>query len=136
MAKRFLSIVLCMMLVAPASILRADETEIPLIETLTIGYLGGDEPLDDPGHTGMEPPIMRFRATHSLNTLSIISLEAVGTATVAVLDYHGEIVFYQNMFFPSANTIRQILTDTWYSGEYTLYISTLGHNYQGSFEIE
>ena len=140
MRQRFLTIVLCILFATPASILRADETEIPLFETPTIGYIGyigGDDPMDDPGDDEINPPIgNRFRASLNIRTLSITSLVAVGTATVAVLDHHGEIVFYQNMLFPSANTIRQIFADNWDSGSYTLYISSIGYAYQGEFEIE
>lgn len=137
MAKRFLSIVLCILFATPASILRADETEIPLFETITMGYISGDDPLDDLGDDEINPPIgNRFRATLNIRTLSITSLVAAGTVNVAVLDYHDEIVFYQQMFFPSANIIRQIFADNWYSGSYTLYISSIGYAYQGEFEIE
>ena len=139
MRQRFLAFVLCILFATPASILRADETEIPLFETQTIGYIGyisgGDDPLDGP--TIGDPPLPTgFRATLNIRTLSITSLVAAGTVNVAVLDYHDEIVFYQQMFFPSANTIRQIFADNWDSGSYTLYISSIGYAYQGEFEIE
>ena len=65
MAKRFLSIVLCILFATPASILRAEETEITLFETILIGYVGGDDPMDDPELPGSIDPPTRFRASIS-----------------------------------------------------------------------
>jgi hypothetical protein len=138
MAKRFLSVVLCMLLVAPACILRAEETEIPLYETILIGYVGGgDDPLDDPGDMGTEPPpITRFRAAINQRILSVTSLVSAGTATIAVFDHHGELVCYEHRIFHSPNTTYQFSAYDWNTGDYTIYISSIGYAYQGEFEIE
>ena len=94
MAKRFLSLVLCMMLVVPTGILRAEETEITLFETILIGYVGGDDPMDDPELPGSIDPPTRFRASISQRILSVTSLVSAGAATIAVFDHHGELVCY------------------------------------------
>ena len=117
MAKRFLSLVLCMMLVVPTGILRAEETEITLFETILIGYVGGDDPMDDPELPGSIDPPTRFRASISQRILSVTSLVSAGAATIAVFDHHGE----------SASD--------WNTGDYTIYISSIGYTYQGYFEI-
>ena len=95
MAKRFLSLVLCMMLVVPTGILRAEETEITLFETILIGYVGGDDPMDDPELPGSIDPPTRFRASISQRILSVTSLVSAGAATIAVFDHHGELVCYE-----------------------------------------
>ena len=140
MAKRFLSIVLCILFATPASILRADETEIPLFETPTIGYIGyiggGDDPLDDPGDDEINPPIgNRFRASISQRILSVTSLVSAGAATIAVFDHHGELVCYEHRIFHSPNITYQFSASDWNTGDYTIYISSIGYTYQGYFEI-
>ena len=122
MAKRFLSLVLCMMLVVPTGILRAEETEITLFETILIGYVGGDDPMDDPELPGSIDPPTRFRASISQRILSVTSLVSAGAATIAVFDHHGELVCYE----PASD---------WNTGDYTIYISSIGYTYQGYFEI-
>ena len=121
MAKRFLSLVLCMMLVVPTGILRAEETEITLFETILIGYVGGDDPMDDPELPGSIDPPTRFRASISQRILSVTSLVSAGAATIAVFDHHGELVCYA--------------ASDWNTGDYTIYISSIGYTYQGYFEI-
>lgn len=136
MAKRFLSLVLCMMLVVPTGILRAEEMEITLFETLLIGYVGGDTPLDDPGDMGMDPPpVNRFRASISQRILSVTSLVSAGAATIAVFDHHGELVCYEHRIFHSPNITYQFSASDWNTGDYTIYISSIGYTYQGYFEI-
>ena len=103
MAKRFLSLVLCMMLVVPTGILRAEETEITLFETILIGYVGGDDPMDDPELPGSIDPPTRFRASISQRILSVTSLVSAGAATIAVFDHHGELVCYEHRIFHSPN---------------------------------
>ena len=104
MAKRFLSLVLCMMLVVPTGILRAEETEITLFETILIGYVGGDDPMDDPELPGSIDPPTRFRASISQRILSVTSLVSAAASD-------------------------------WNTGDYTIYISSIGYTYQGYFEI-
>ena len=136
MAKRFLSLVLCMMLVVPTGILRAEETEITLFETLLIGYVGGDTPLDDPGDMGMDPPpVNRFRASINQRILSVTSLVSAGAATIAVFDHHGELVCYEHRIFHSPNITYQFSASDWNTGDYTIYISSIGYTYQGYLEI-
>ena len=103
MAKRFLSIVLCILFATPASILRAEETEITLFETILIGYVGGDDPMDDPELPGSIDPPTRFRASISQRILSVTSLVSAGAATIAVFDHHGELVCYEHRIFHSPN---------------------------------
>ena len=135
MAKRFLSIVLCILFATPASILRAEETEITLFETILIGYVGGDDPMDDPELPGSIDPPTRFRASISQRILSVTSLVSAGAATIAVFDHHGELVCYEHRIFHSPNITYQFSASDWNTGDYTIYISSIGYSYQGYFEI-
>ena len=110
--------------------------EIPLYEVegfVTIGL--GDQPNDGPGMGDLPTDPTRFRASISQRILSVTSLVSAGAATIAVFDHHGELVCYEHRIFHSPNITYQFSASDWNTGDYTIYIRSIGYTYQGYFEI-
>lgn len=110
--------------------------EIPLYEVegfVTIGL--GDQPNDGPGMGDLPTDPTRFRASINQRILSVTSLVSAGAATIAVFDHHGELVCYEHRIFHSPNITYQFSASDWNTGDYTIYISSIGYSYQGYFEI-
>lgn len=106
---------------------------IPLYETQgMIVFNLGEDPLDGPDIGDLPPNPTRFIASLFRRTVSVTALENVGPATVVVFDHRGDLIYYhQQPYF--LNTTLQIPTDDWDDGDYTIYVSMIGHLYEGNF---
>ena len=70
------------------NVLHAEEVEIQLVEVIGMGFIQGDNPLDDPEQSPPEPPRpTTFHATINGNTLSVTKLQtSIPSAQVTVVN--------------------------------------------------
>lgn len=108
------------------------ETVIVLHEVIEAGFIGGDDPLDDPDAEGNTPPSpTSFRATINGNSLTVLKQDAnipVAQATV-VNASTGSIVLNQQF---TTSLSEQIGTP----GVYALHIETAGGALVGQFIVQ
>jgi len=129
MTKKFLVLALSALLAMPC-ILHAEEVEITLTPVIQMGFMPGDDPLDDPEQTPKDPPTPTdFRASRNGNNLSVSkqnnaipSAQAIVTNTAT-----GSIVVNQQF----TNSMSQQLP----SGVYALRIQTAGGALVGQFIV-
>lgn len=108
------------------------ETVIVLHEVIEAGFIGGDDPLDDPDAEGNTPPSpTSFRATINGNSLTVLKQDAnipVAQATV-VNAATGSIVLNQQF----TTSINEQIANT---GVYVLHIETAGGALVGQFIVQ
>lgn len=108
------------------------ETVIVLHEVIEAGFIGGDDPLDDPDAEGNTPPSpTSFRATINGNSLTILRQDnAIPSAQATVVNAQtGSIVVNQQF---TSSLLEQIAT----SGVYVLHIQTAGGALVGQFVVQ
>ena len=113
-------------------VLSAEEVEIQLMEVISLQPIPGDNPLDDPSQTPLEPPRPRsFHATINGNSLSVVKQdEAIPSAQAVVVNAStGNIVVNQQF---TSSLSEQIAT----SGVYVLHIQTDGGALVGQFIVQ
>ena len=130
MKNKIFALVLSMLIAMPC-FLHAEEVEIQLFEVVGMGFLPGDDPLDDPDKEGTNPPRPNdFHATINGNILSISIEEPTITSAQAVVTNNvgGTVVnqsFSTVLVEPIAN-----------SGTYVLEIQTEGGSLMGFFNVQ
>ena len=131
MKSKFLSIMLCALLTLPC-MLSAEEIEIQLTEVISMQPLPGDDPLDGPDETQIDPTRPTdFRATINGNSLSIIKQdEAIPSAQATVVNASTGGIVINQQFTTSLN--EQIAT----TGVYVLHIETAGGALVGQFIVQ
>lgn len=129
--KQIFTYVLCALLTLP-SVLCAEEIEIQLMEVISMGFIPGDNPLDDPEQADPRPTRPRsFRATIDGNSLSIIKQdEAIPSAQATVVNTSTGGIVINQQFTTSLN--EQIAT----TGVYVLHIETAGGALVGQFIVQ
>lgn len=129
MKKVFIFLAFCILL-AMTSEVCAEETEIQLVEVVSIGFISGSDPLDDEGHMGDIPPRPNdFRATIDGNVLNVtIQNEAIPSAQLRVYRQSTQVV----------NRSFAISTTEWLTtpGAYFLEIETTGGMLIGNFNVQ
>ena len=131
MKRTIFALALGMLLSMPCS-LHAEEMEIQLMEVINVGFLPGDNPMDNPDHVGKIPPCPScFHATINGHALSIIKLEpAIPSAQATVVDAStGGVVLYQQF----SNSMSEQIAP---SGVYLLHIETEGGELVGRFVVQ
>ena len=129
--KQIFTYVLCALLTLP-SVLCAEEIEIQLTEVISMQPLPGDDPLDGPDETQIDPTRPTdFRATINGNSLSIIKQdEAIPSAQATVVNASTGGIVINQQFTTSLN--EQIAT----TGVYVLHIETAGGALVGQFIVQ
>lgn len=114
-------------------ILRAEEVEIQLMEVIQMGsLLPGDDPLDGPGETQIDPTRPRdFRATINGTSLSINRQNSnIPSAQATVVNAaNGSIVLNQQFTSSLSSQINN-------SGVYVLHIQTATGALVGQFVVQ
>ena len=131
MKTKFIVLLLSILFAMPC-VLHAEEVEIQLMEIIGIGFIPGDDPLDEPGQTPSEPPRpTNFRATINGHALSIDKLEPSIPLAHATVENAatGNIVLNQQF---SSSLYEQIFA----SGTYILHIQTDGGALVGQFVVQ
>lgn len=131
MKTKFIILLLSILFAMP-SVLHAEEVEIQLMEIIGIGFILGDDPLDEPGQTPSDPPRPRsFHATINGHALSIDKLEPSIPSAQATVENAatGNIVLNQQF---SSSLYEQISA----SGTYILHIQTDGGALVGQFVVQ
>lgn len=131
MKTKILALVLGTFLAIPC-VLRAEETEIQLMEVVGMGTIGGANPLDDPEQFPGEPPRPTdFRALINGNLLSILKQDAtIPSAQATVVKASTGSMVLNRQFTNSLS--EQIATP----GVYVLRISTAGGDLVGQFVVQ
>ena len=132
MRKNLLVLALIALFAMPC-ILRAEEVEIQLMEVVGMGFIPGDDPLDDAGQYGggghIDPT--QFRASVNGNSLTIIKQdEAIPAAQATVVNASTGGIVLNQQFTTSLN--EQIAN----AGVYVLHIETDGGALVGQFIIQ
>ena len=114
------------------NVLHAEEVEIQLVEVIGMGFIQGDNPLDDPEQSPPEPPRpTTFHATINGNTLSVTKLQtSIPSAQVTVVNAATGNVVLSRQFTSSMS--EQIGT----SGMHVLHIQTDGGALVGQFMVQ
>lgn len=114
------------------NVLHAEEVEIQLVEVIGMGFIQGDNPLDDPEQSPPEPPRpTTFHATINGNTLSVTKLQtSIPSAQVTVVNAATGNVVLSRQFTSSMS--EQIGT----SGMHVLHIQTDGGALVGQFVVQ
>lgn len=131
MINKLFVLVLGALLTIPC-VLRAEETEIQLMEVVEMGTIEGDNPLDDPEQFPGEPPRpYNFRATINGNSLSIAKQEAsIPSAQAVVVNAStGNVVLNRQFTSTLAHQIAN-------SGIYVLRIQTANGALVGQFVVQ
>ena len=131
MKTKFLALVLGAFLTIPC-VLRAEETEIQLMEVVEMGAIEGDIPLDGPEQSPDDPPRpTNFRATINGNSLSVSKQEtSIPSAQAIVVNAStGNVVLNQQFTTTLAHQIAN-------SGIYVLRIQTANGALVGQFVVQ
>ena len=131
MKTKFLALVFGAFLAIPC-VLRAEETEIQLMEVVEMGTIEGDSPLDNPDKEGSTPTRPNnFRATINGNSLSINKQEtSIPSAQAIVVNAStGNVVLNQQFTSTLAHQIAN-------SGIYVLRIQTANGALVGQFVVQ
>ena len=131
MKSKILALALSMLIAMPC-FLHAEEVEIQLFEVVGMGFIPGDDPLDDPDKEGTNPPRpTNFHATINGTLLSINKLEStIPSAQATVVNATtGGIVLNQQF---TTSLSEQISTQ----GVYVLHIQTDGGALVGQFLVQ
>ena len=131
MKTKFLALVLGALLTKPC-VLRAEETEIQLMEVVEMGTIEGDNPLDNPDKEGSTPTRpTNFRATINGNSLSINKQEtSIPSAQAIVVNAStGNVVLNRQFTSTLAHQIAN-------SGIYVLRIQTANGALVGQFVVQ
>ncbi|MBQ6764988.1 MAG: hypothetical protein IJP45_07370 [Paludibacteraceae bacterium] len=131
MKTKFLALVLGALLTIPC-VLRAEETEIQLMEVVEMGTIEGDNPLDNPDKEGSTPTRpTNFRATINGNSLSINKQEtSIPSAQAIVVNAStGNVVLNRQFTSTLAHQIAN-------SGIYVLRIQTANGALVGQFVVQ
>ena len=130
MKTKFLALVLGALLTIPYT-LRAEETEILLMEVAEAGNISGDNPLDDPEQSVPTPPRPNnFRATINGNSLTVLKQEeAIPSAQAVVVNASTGSVVVNEQF---TNSLSRPITN---AGVYVLRIETAGGALIGQFVV-
>lgn len=130
--KKFFSILALGAVLIMPCVLHAEEVEIQLLEVIGMGFIPGDDPLDNSERSGNEPPHPNdFRATINGNALFINKLEsAIPSAQATVVNAStGSIVVNQQF----TTSLSEQITN---SGVYVLHIQTDGGALVGQFIVQ
>ena len=130
MKKKIIALALGVLFAMPY-MLRAEEVEIELTAVAQMGVISGDEPLDGPGQSGIEPPSPTdFRATRNGNNLSVTKQNgSIPSAQAIVTNAStGSIVVNQQF----TNSLSQQMPA---SGVYVLRIQTANGALVGQFIV-
>lgn len=120
-----------MLLLLPC-VLCAEEIEIQLIEVVEMGFISGDNPLDNPDQNPETPPRpTNFRATINGNALSITKQEVnIPSAQATVVNVTtGSIVLNQQF----TSSLYECISN---AGVYVLHIQTPGGALVGQFIVQ
>ena len=131
MTKKLFALVLGAFLAIPC-VLRAEETEIQLMEVVEMGTIEGDNPLDNPDKEGSTPTRpTNFRATINGNSLSINKQEtSIPSAQAIVVNAStGNVVLNRQFTSTLAHQIAN-------SGIYVLRIQTANGALVGQFVVQ
>ena len=131
MKNKILALTLSMIIAMPC-VLHAEGVEIQLFEVVGMGFLPGDNPLDDPDQSNPTPPRpTSFHATINGTLLSINKLEStIPSAQATVVNATtGGIVLNQQF---TTSLSEQISTQ----GVYVLHIQTDGGALVGQFLVQ
>lgn len=114
------------------SVLHAEEVEIQLMEVIGIGFIPGDNPMDDPEQSPPEPPRpTTFHASINGNTLSVTKLQtSIPSAQVTVVNAAtGNVVLSRQLTSSMSEQIG-------ISGMHILHIQTDGGALIGQFVVQ
>lgn len=129
MRRRFLVLAFSVFLTMPC-MLFAEEVEILLYDVVSIGFIPGEGPLDNPDKEGSNPPRPNdFRATIDGNVLNVtIQNEAIPSAQLRVYRQSTQVV----------DRSFAISTTEWLTtpGAYFLEIETTGGMLIGNFDVQ
>lgn len=131
MRKTFIALALGALFAMPC-VLRAEEVEIQLMEVVNVGFIPGNNPLDDPGKEGTVPTRpASFRAAIDGTILSINKQEvSIPSAQAIVVNAAtGSVVLNQ----PFTTSISEQITAP---GVYVLRISTANGDLVGQFMVD
>ena len=130
--KKIILVVACGLMLALPNFVFADNgdvIEIPLVEMMSSGFLGGgDSPLDSPGETGgtsVDPN--QFRAFISGRSLSVSHSGATLPTQLIVKDNYNNVVVNRQFVQYAAQQMQ--------AGAYTLELHTAASVLQGYFEV-
>jgi hypothetical protein len=132
MKKIILSLICGIVFAAIPSLASAEEVEIQLFEVISMGFIPGDNPLDDSNQSPKEPTRpTSFRATINGNTLAIQKLEStIPSAQATVVNAStGSIVVNQQFTTSYQGQISN-------AGVYVLHIQTEGGALVGQFVVQ
>lgn len=132
MKKFFVSVMCCFLFAAIPSLAYAEEIEIQLFEVVSMGYIPGNSPLDDPGPTENIPPRpTSFHATIDGSVLTV-SIEDINIpfARLRVTRQSTQSMVV-NRLFSSAAIEQMPATDA-----YVLEIETDGGALIGYFNVQ
>ena len=122
-----------MLLIFMPCVLRAEETEIQLVEVVPMNFIvPGDDPLDGNDHMGDTPTRPgNFRATINGNSLTILKQEeTIPFAQAVVVNASTGSVVVNEQF---TNSLSRPITN---AGVYVLRIETAGGDLVGQFIVE
>ena len=130
MKNKFFYLVVAMIVALPMSFADENEpeVEIQLFEVVGAGYIGGDDPLGNPGEGDYDPPQPnQFRATITGHTLSVRVFNN-HTTYMLVRDDSNNIVCSRQFVGYTSEQLS--------SGSYSLELISIGVSYLGDFEVE
>ena len=130
--KKNISILALTMVLFMPCVLHAEEIEIQLMEVVDMGFIPGDNPLDDPEQSSPTPTRpTNFRATIDGNSLTVLKQEtAIPSSQAIVVNASTGTPVINEQFTNSLS--RQIAT----SGIYVLRIETADGALIGQFVVQ